>query len=588
MKKMKTYHAFFLKNLFTFLIPMLVPILILGTMSTVIIKRYVTEEINHNTANMLKQTKENVELIFNELDSLNIHFMANAIEFANLKSLMLKPSLELDDYKVLGTIKNLIDAPAMAMPYIDSVYVYLDNDKNRFLSTTSGGLNDLDQFYDKEWFKSYQSHQHDELVWTENRTIKKYNFENSAVEIISLYRKLSRDQGDGLIVLNVDAKYIENHLSNLSTLQDQTLLILGPNGDVMFKNKKLPYFDKLQMKELVTEERSFYETDLNGQPFIVSKLNSDKYGWTYLSIAPKATLYNVPNDLNLTSQLLLLFSFLFGSGLTYYLTRKNYRDVKSIVTILESAENNKPLPALPSRIKDVYSYIIHRILKNFIEQNYLSIQLSERKYKAQAMELIALQSQLNPHFLYNTLETINWKIASLTGKPGNLNKMVENLADILRYSLEGHNKPVILQKEIAYTLSYIDIQKVRYHDKFDVIWEYEDTVNKYNVPKLIMQPLIENSIYHGIKVKEGPSRIKIKIWQADEMLHFTVIDNGLGISKERLEQIRHELERDISESNHIGLYNSHKRLKLLYGEAFGLKIRSKYGRGTAVYFTIPI
>ncbi|MEC0146207.1 sensor histidine kinase [Paenibacillus alginolyticus] len=558
-------------------------------MSTVIIKRYVTEEINHNTTNMLKQTKENIELIFKQLDSLNIHFMANAIEFANLKSLMLKPSLELDDYKVLATIKNLIDAPAMAMPYIDSVYVYLNNDKNRLLSTTSGGLIDLNEFYDKAWFDSYKRHQlGDDLVWTENRTIKKYNFENSAVEIISLYRKLSRDQGDGLIVLNIDAKYIENHLSNLSTLQDQTLLILGPNGDVMFKNKKLPYFDHLVVKDLVSDGRPFYETNLNGQPFIVSKLNSDKYGWTYLSIAPKTSLYEVPDGLNLTSQLLLLISFLFGSGLTYYLTRKNYRDVKTIVTILESAENSKPLPVLPSRIKDVYSYIIHSILKNFIEQNYLSMQLSERKYKAQAMELIALQSQLNPHFLYNTLETINWKIASLTGKPGNLNKMVENLADILRYSLEGHNKPVILQKEIAYTLSYIDIQKVRYHDKFDVVWEYEEQVNKYNVPKLILQPLIENSIYHGIKVKEGTCRIKIKIWQSEVMLHLAVIDNGIGIGTERLDQIKYELKQDIGETDHIGLYNTHKRLKLLYGESFGIKIRSKYGWGTAVYLTIPI
>lgn len=240
MSRMKTYHAFFLKNLFTFLIPMLVPILILGTLSTVIIQRYVTEEINHNTANMLKQTKENIELIFNELDSLNLHFMANAIEFANLKSLMLKPSLELEDYKVLATIKNLIDAPAMAMPYIDSVYVYLNNDKNRFLSTTSGGLIDVGEFYDKAWFDSYNKHLHDEqLVWTENRIVGKYNFENSAVELISLYRKLSRDQGDGLIVLNVDVKYIEYHLSNLSTLQDQTLIILGPGGEVMFKNDGL-------------------------------------------------------------------------------------------------------------------------------------------------------------------------------------------------------------------------------------------------------------------------------------------------------------------------------------------------------------
>ncbi|UUZ97217.1 hypothetical protein LJK87_10320 [Paenibacillus sp. P25] len=100
--------------------------------------------------------------------------------------------------------------------------------------------------------------------------------------------------------------------------------------------------------------------------------------------------------------------------------------------------------------------------------------------------------------------------------------------------------------------------------------------------------MIENSIYHGIKEKDGACRIKVKISQNGGLLYFAVIDNGIGIGKERLRQIRERLERDMSDTDHIGLYNTNKRLKLLYGDSFGMTIRSKHGHGTAVYFTVPI
>ncbi|MFH5187394.1 sensor histidine kinase [Paenibacillus sp. TAB 01] len=204
------------------------------------------------------------------------------------------------------------------------------------------------------------------------------------------------------------------------------------------------------------------------------------------------------------------------------------------------------------------------------------------------MEFTALQSQLNPHFLFNTLETINWKAISITHKPSVLNTMVENLADILKYSLDGHHRMVILQMEIKYTKSYIDIQKVRYADQFQLIWEYNEEVHKYHVMKLILQPLIENSLYHGIREKGTPGLIKIKIRIIQSHLTLSIIDNGLGMKPEKLSELRANLDKNYEKSKHIGLYNTHKRLKLTYGEQYGVVVRSKFGWGTAVHISIPI
>ena len=346
--------------------------------------------------------------------------------------------------------------------------------------------------------------------------------------------------------------------------------------------------NEIDLSRLEGGEGSFITMHLQHETLMVNKLYSDKYGWTFVSLVPRNSLYAIPNRLTGITLFLLVLSFAGGTMLAVYLTKKNREHLKTIITILEFAEQGKPLPPLSARVKDVYSYITQSILKNFIEQNYLKVQLSERKYKAQAFEFGALQSQLNPHFLYNTLDTINWKAARLTGGRNELNAIVENLSDILRYSLDGGGNLVSLQTEIANTNSYVNIQKIRYQDKFDVIWEVDDRVEKYRIMKLIFQPLIENSLYHGIQEKEGKGCIKIKIRVHGSRLLVSVIDNGIGILPDRLRRLREALASSPEPTRHIGLMNTHKRLQLTYGESFGIKLNSKFGWGTAVYMTIPM
>lgn len=583
---------FFVKNLLLFLIPLLIPLLILGTQSIIITQHYVKEEINKNNINLLKQTEGNIELILNELDSLSLNFDTNPQIVYNLKRILRSPSLSMEDMSLLSTIRSFIDTPANSRPYIQSIYVYFTNSGSMFL-TTSDGLVKLDGFYDTSWYKSFTNQKKSTNIWTESRAFKHYDFDPEDTRVITIYKKLyspGSDAVQGVIVLNIHTDYLENLLKNLVTYPGQSILIIDERNNIIFSNKDSANIKSmdLDLDKLLKNKLTFFEFKSAKQSYVVSKLSSGRYGWKFVSAIPQKSLYGMLSTLIISALLLLALSLILGLALTYFLTKRNYNHIMDVISIINAAECERPLPPLPSRDKDEYGYIIRNILKTFIEQSYLKVQISEKKYRFETMELLALQSQLNPHFLFNTLETINWKVLSLTGKPTIANKMVEDLSDILKYSLSDPSSKIRMDEEIKNTLSYIAIQKIRYKDKFDVIWEYEDHVKEYKTIKLLMQPLIENSIYHGIKEKEGHCLIKIRINVINNLLRISIIDNGLGIEYEKLKQLKSTLNDSREYYEHIGLFNTNKRLKLIYGDACGIEIRSRYYAGTAVYVHIPL
>lgn len=176
----------------------------------------------------------------------------------------------------------------------------------------------------------------------------------------------------------------------------------------------------------------------------------------------------------------------------------------------------------------------------------------------------------------------------MTGKPNKASEMIEDLSDILSYSFSEPTKSVTWKEEIANAVSYVNIQKKRYKDKFDVIFEYEEEITQLFTMKLLLQPLLENSIYHGIKEKEGPGLIKVKLVRQEERLRITVIDNGIGIEPGTLAEIRSRLDSDEERTKHVGMFNTNKRLKLMYNHMYSFQIRSKPGLGTMVEMILPV
>lgn len=202
-------------------------------------------------------------------------------------------------------------------------------------------------------------------------------------------------------------------------------------------------------------------------------------------------------------------------------------------------------------------------------------------------ELKLLQAQISPHFLYNTLDTIVWLAES--GKLEDVVVMVGYLSNYFRTSLSKGKDMITLRDEELHVRSYLQIQQLRYKD----ILEYEiiipEELETCRVPKITLQPLVENALYHGIKNKRGKGKITITGRREERSIILTVIDNGIGMSEDRLKQVLKglELKEEPSEKDFYGLYNVNERIRLYYGTEYGLRIRSVHQEGTAVEIHLP-
>ena len=217
-------------------------------------------------------------------------------------------------------------------------------------------------------------------------------------------------------------------------------------------------------------------------------------------------------------------------------------------------------------------------IKHLMEQN-----VADQRQKRKS-ELMALQAQINPHFLYNTLDSIIWMAE--WGKNKEVVLMTSSLAKLLRQSISNQNELVRVEDEVAYTTSYLTIQKMRYKDKLEYEILVDPEILNYKVAKLILQPLVENAIYHGIKYKEGKGKVLVEGFLRDEELILRITDDGIGMSEEKMAHLFEKRETD-SRKNSVGVLNVHERIRLYYGKDYGLTFESAEGEGTKVEIHIP-
>ncbi|MFV0550859.1 MAG: sensor histidine kinase [Anaerorhabdus sp.] len=200
-------------------------------------------------------------------------------------------------------------------------------------------------------------------------------------------------------------------------------------------------------------------------------------------------------------------------------------------------------------------------------------------------ELRALQSQINPHFLYNTLDTIQWK--ALKHNATDVADMIQLLSGLFRISLSSGKEMIPLEYEIQHVDNYLQIQQIRYNDKISYHMKIDNLAKKCYIPKIIIQPLVENSIYHGLKPKRHQGDIYIECMICNDDLQIIVEDNGIGIEESRLDLLIFNLKNRV-ESNHYGLYNVNERLLMTYGTKCTIQIISEVNVGTKIIIRIPI
>ncbi len=298
------------------------------------------------------------------------------------------------------------------------------------------------------------------------------------------------------------------------------------------------------------------------------------------------------NRQSLGSMLMFLVSVAVSVTLIVWFSRSFGNRVSRFRSQMQKAASGnfdlEPSLGGNDEISDLYGYLgrmicdIQRLLAEIYQERLHAEQLKTQQREA---EFKVLASQINPHFLYNTLETIRMK--ARVNHQSEIEELVKMLAKILRKNIRAGDEDVSIRGEVEMVESYLRIQQYRFGDRIRYRIQVDEGLEECRILPLILQPIVENSIIHGLEEKEGIGHILIRVEQVGERIFITIEDDGLGISVSRLEEVNRQLGRRGINRSHIGICNVHQRIRLKYGEEYGLGISSVEGEMTRVTIRIP-
>ncbi|WP_318152621.1 sensor histidine kinase [Paenibacillus terricola] len=472
-----------------------------------------------------------------------------------------------------------------------SVYVYnLNHGKDLYISSNKP----IDYTYypaNEAWFRQFL--ESDDVTIDVPTILDKQTKGDKNWAILNARKIYDIDNGSllGIMVVSIDLGFINKLNERLGTSSKSAFTIVDANDNVIFNNdyslmdkpfrEVFPFAggspETLSDRQVVTSK---------GKDYILIRSKFEQHAWTTYLYMPVDELA-VEGDIlkrNLMLIVVILVIFAFASSL--YFSNLITRPIKRLMNNMTLVEQGKfdNLPAVKSN--DEIGLLAIRFehmsseLKDMVERIY-----QEQEEKAEA-EIRALQAQINPHFLYNTLNSVKW-IASMQ-RSDKIVEMTEALISLLRYSAKTENRLVTVRDEIENIQHYLTIQKVRYFNKIAVHFDIEEETLDSPILKLTIQPIVENCIFHGIADLDEKGLVTISTARHNEQeVRITISDNGKGMDVETAERLRKRMADSGGSSGSIGVSNVHNRLQRVFGLKYGLQFRSELGAGTTFIITIP-
>ncbi len=373
----------------------------------------------------------------------------------------------------------------------------------------------------------------------------------------------------------------------------ENILVVEESGKVISDSKRElignNILDKPYIKAIINEQQNHFSYEVAGSHKFISYTKNSLTGWYLIKISDYERLFSEVLELRSKNLLLLLIVLMTFIVISYVLIYSITFPLNRLMIYMKDIEQGKFDITIPTYGRDEIAQLGNRfnLMIQRINQLVTNVQLEKEKEKALTLQV--LYAQINPHFLFNTLNTIKW-IAVINQAP-NVADLIASLGRLLEMSLGKMEECISVDDEIENLNSYLDIQKARYNQRFELSFNIEGGIGELMVPKLILQPLVENTLIHGInKQQEGLINIVIKGYIKDTALCFVIEDNGVGIEAKQLKKLVELMEMNEIKGGFsgIGLSNVHQRIKLLFGEGYGLELFSKEGRGTKITIVLPI
>lgn len=454
-------------------------------------------------------------------------------------------------------IKSVLSYAKNSSNYTNSIYLY-SFISDYVYSTQSSHF--LDEFNDKNWYDYHIAHPE----VTQYITCSPDDFK----QINLCYLIKSGGKNKGIIVFNINTDVLKTLISGSSNAHSRTF-IEDASGNCIFTT--------IDKNANIESEKNLYtfSQSLNASPYTITT----EYDMSVLLSTSQHTL--------MLLLCLIILAVSLSVLIAIYMSYQYYKSISGILSSIYATNMNKP--DMNTTGQNEIEFITENILHYSISHKQIEQELAQKIAYLQKAQTIALQTQFTPHFLFNTLNHISVTLMNTISRNNPASRMIAILADLLTISLDTREYITDIRSELQYARKYIELESIKHDNNFDVIWNIDESLYDYATPKLILQPILENSFKHGINLLRSSRKgiIHISAQKDGESIVFAVADNGVGISEEKLAEICTRLQSDtLPETTHIGLCNVNQRIQLIYSKEYGCSIFST-PPGVTVKISIP-
>lgn len=406
----------------------------------------------------------------------------------------------------------------------------------------------------------------------------------------------------GVVLIDFKSRLIAEVVRDVRLGKSGYLIVMDDKGDALYAPKN-SIVDQLERERILTDNAGDFAEKVDGKPIQYIYQKSSFTGWTTVGVFPMQDRIQGINEINLYIVSFVFLVSLLGIAASYYLSYSISRPIIQLSSFMHKVENGNMSIRYNGKRRDEIGMLGNSFNQMLAQIKRLLRQVNEEQRLKREAELRSLQAHIQPHFLYNTLDTIQW----LARKDGayEATEVVESLSRLFRIGLSRGKEIIPLADEFEHIRSYLMIQKTRYKDKLNYSIEIEPELMNLFVIKLILQPVVENAIYHGIKERRGSGFISIRATAEEGMVVIRIEDDGNGMTEGKLDLLRTQLDQ-VGKTDYMqptpqekgeeergllksyGLRNVQERIRLSYGEPYGISIDSQWKSGTIVTIRHPI
>ena len=549
--------------------------------------------LNRSMENDIDQIDRIIRSIYAETERVDVDdlIMKEIISTRNYSSLT-------EQYKALKVTNDFFYQLLYLREDFSNAYIYISPEKS--FSYSISGRNRLN--YDpksEEWYRQTVEADGKTLIFPPHKPFHLNEYNSDVISFSKLLKNIDDLDGDpyGVILIDLSLKRIKQDIEDFAMDKPARVLFLDKEDDVIY-SQNLTY-DESEVKERIASEiegkrEGNFITTISDQKYLVAFQTSTVSGWKLLILTPYNSIAKEALGILITFSFLSIIGVLFSAIASYVFSKLLYKPIEAINSGIEKVREGDFHSVIQYESKDELGLLVSSFNAMVLRTRKMILERYEEKLARNDAEFKYLQAQINPHFIYNTLQTIS--SMAIVYKVPEINNVSKDLAKIMRYGIPTDDALVTVRQEIDNVRSYLEIQKIRFKDFLFYEIDVTEEAYGFKIVKLALQPIVENSIIHGLKMKESGGFIKITASISDDVLALDIEDNGLGMGLTELEYLMAEINKpeeegaihtDGTNHNHVGLRNINRRLKIIYGDEYGLQLESSRGEWTKVRLLIP-